>query len=179
MTLHWCIAVVVDVLLLWRTDVAILLWPSSDKHSGSFEELTVFILLDIGAPNTYISAQIFDEVLKKKESYKLHCQAEAMCKSDGCRPMIELYVDVDAVHHPDSAILILHRVHGYLSCCIFSLTYLVFSSKIIINYNPWFLISSLLPSSCQAYGKLLYKPYRFGWQLLLNFSCYISIDWYL
>lgn len=95
------------------------------------------------------------------------------------RPMIELYVDVDAVHHPDSAILILHRAHGYLSCCIFSLNYLVFSSKIIINYNPWFLISYLLPSPCQAYGKLFYKPYRFGWQLLLNFSCHISIDWYL
>ena len=42
-----------------------------DKHSYFRKELTVFILLDSSAANTYLSAQILDEVLKKKESCKL------------------------------------------------------------------------------------------------------------
>ena len=71
------------------------------KHSGSFEELTVFTLLDSSAPVQ----------MKKKESYKLHCQVEAMCKFDCCRPMNMLYVDLDIVYLPDSAILIFHHCH--------------------------------------------------------------------
>ena len=47
----------------------------------------------------YLSAQMLDVVLKEKESHKLHCQAEAMCKFDCCRPMNLLYVDPDIVHH--------------------------------------------------------------------------------
>ena len=42
-----------------------------DKHSYFRKELTVFTLLDSSAANTYLSAQILDEVLKKKESCKL------------------------------------------------------------------------------------------------------------
>ena len=37
-----------------------------NKHSGSLEELAVFTLLENNAPNTYLSIQILDEVLKKK-----------------------------------------------------------------------------------------------------------------
>ena len=67
-------------------------------------------------PNTYLSVQILDEVLKKKESYKQHCQAEALCKFDCCRPMNLLYVDLDIVHHLDSAILIFRPCHWHLPC---------------------------------------------------------------
>ena len=82
-----------------------------NKHSDSLEELTVFTLLDTSATNTYLSEQILDEILKKKESYKLHCQVGAISKFNCCRPMDILYVDLYIVSHPDSAILIFHRCH--------------------------------------------------------------------
>ena len=84
-----------------------------NKHSSFIEELTVFTLLGGCTPNMYLLVQILDEVLKKKESYKQHCQAESLCKFDCSRPMNLLYVHLDIVHHPDSAILIFHPCLWY------------------------------------------------------------------
>ena len=67
-------------------------------------------------PNTYLSVQILDEVLKKKESYKHYCQAEVLCKFDCCRSMNLLYVDLDIVYHLDSAILIFRSCRWHLHC---------------------------------------------------------------
>ena len=84
-----------------------------NKHSGSLKELAVFALLDSSTPNTHLLTQVFVEILKKKESFKLHCQTEAMCKFDCYRPTNALYIDIDLdiVHHPDSLILIFHRCY--------------------------------------------------------------------
>ena len=122
LTLIWCrscIWFVVVTMMHWRIYAN---WrrccsktkENIDKHSSSLEELTVFTLLESNTLYTYLSVQILDEILKKKESYKQHCQAEALCKFDCCRPMNWLYVDLDIDHRPDSAILIFHPCHWTL-----------------------------------------------------------------
>ena len=80
------------------------------------EKFTVFTLLGSSAPNTHFKAQLLVEILKKKENYKPHCQAEAMCKFDFCRPKNVVHVDLNIAHHLDYVTLIIYRCHWYLSC---------------------------------------------------------------